>query len=116
MKHLFVPYEIALLAKEKGFNQECLAEYSGFSKELFMPKSAISTPIDVPSPLYQQIVDWFREEHKIVVWVETSLSISHWNYRFKIESENDKQEGHKTSDYYQALNAAITEAFKLINP
>ncbi len=23
MKHLFVPYELAVIAKEKGFNEEC---------------------------------------------------------------------------------------------
>ena len=27
MKHLFVPYELALKLKEKGFNEECLARW-----------------------------------------------------------------------------------------
>lgn len=28
MKKLFIPYELALIAKEKGFNEECIATYT----------------------------------------------------------------------------------------
>lgn len=34
MKNLFIPYELAVIAKEKGFNEDCLAAYSFTSKEI----------------------------------------------------------------------------------
>ena len=81
MKDQFVTYEIALAVKELGFNEECLACYtphlgkgifeliskgasnekSGFN-ERFIKAGAIN---GCAVPLWQQVIDWFREEHKI---------------------------------------------------
>ena len=65
MEELFIPIELALLAKEKGFDQgKCLANYSGLNKGLYMPKAAFDTPLDCGAPLYAQIIDWLEKEHK----------------------------------------------------
>lgn len=126
MKHLFVPYKLALLAKEKGFNEPTRDYYRATGSGPFDENGKYINWNDdskletaggmtyVSAPLYQQLVDWFREEFNIVIWVETSLSISSWNYRFKIETEDDKQEGHKTKDYYKSLTEALFKAFKII--
>lgn len=69
MKHLFVPYEIALKLKEKGFDEPCLSWYYQESKELCEVTSYLyegsknsENNIDrvpfVTAPLYQQVIDW----------------------------------------------------------
>ncbi len=35
MKDLFLSYELALIAKQKGFNEDCLAFYAFTSKNFF---------------------------------------------------------------------------------
>lgn len=133
MKHLFTPYELALLAKEKGYNEQDFAYYRlsfeeekepfkavelGWFKEhydnhnfrLSLSKSALN-PI-CTAPLYQQIIDWFREEHSIRFKLEPYSSqddvelflwhILGWRYIGKYKND------------YEALNKAIEEAFKLI--
>lgn len=69
MKHLFVPYEIALLAKEKGFDEPCLAIYE--NKELhtwrvadtLVQQKDLANSDSIVAPLYQQLIDWFREKN-----------------------------------------------------
>lgn len=86
MKNLFLPYNLALLAKEKGFDEPCLAyffrgyvfnlcsnpmtntechkEYSTGKKTMNSnPNNDLQKTI--VTPLYQQITDWFREKHGI---------------------------------------------------
>ena len=63
---LFAPYELSLLAKEKGFNEPCLAGFKKYKDEFAI------TIIDnhhsyIQAPLFQQLVDFLREEHNIIV-------------------------------------------------
>jgi hypothetical protein len=119
MKNLFVPYELAKLAKEKGFcvytaknnhpvappeNEHCLGWYEIRSEEA--DKYDIpnwkerdgkfhysGTPINnanlgsgVVAPLYQQLVDWFRNEHKIFINInKEALGSDEWENSFTIE-------------------------------
>lgn len=130
MKHLFVPYELALLAKEKGFNEPCIAEYfhkeltfytneddeySGECVELTAYKNESLNHFDVKNtvsaPLYQQLVDWFREKHSL------SVEVSEWSKNFSgkvkpIGKSLKFQSADKS--YYEALESVLTEAFKLI--
>ena len=83
MKHLFLPYNLALLAKEKGFDEEVLGWYNT-DKDFILPlhKQWITIDCEFPkrnsdfrkdgnslifiaAPLYQQITDWFREKRNI---------------------------------------------------
>ena len=75
MKDLFVPYDIALLAKEKGFKEECFRIYANYytdntialiedpdKGELYPSYNWVNK---IAAPLYQQLVDWFREKHNL---------------------------------------------------
>lgn len=89
MKHLFVPYELAVKLKENGFDEECLAIYCkvSWSKNLnnveLLPTSGSCSTEEYPefmtitnipirvdekefgtlekcsAPLYMQVMDWF---------------------------------------------------------
>ena len=112
MKHLFVHYELALLAKEKGFDEECLAYWdetfnfwlggSGFSGDKTL----------IFAPLYQQLVDWFREKHLIAIEPLTWVEKTTWMVRNRQTNETLKT--FVESDYYLGFNSVLTEAFKLI--
>ena len=75
MRNLFVPYKIAVVLKEIGFNQPCLMCYYGEGKpeqpdKLYLPacfgKHTNKIPQrkeDVSAPLFQQVFEWFRKKH-----------------------------------------------------
>ena len=78
MKHLFIPYELAILAKDKGFKENCISWYykeewnakdahifNTFSGNDFNSRTDLEDVISCP--LYQQIIDWFRDKGIIVV-------------------------------------------------
>lgn len=143
MKELFVPYKLALLAKERGFDGRCLAHYCGFgdgSKEKDNPDKynvsdirlfiageyPTSTDIEVEKglhcfvccrvPLYQQLVDWFRDTYKIHLYVDAygeqyyyGIRHENWEYYNRLNCEEN---GYRY--YYEALNKALEEAFSLI--
>lgn len=65
LKDLFVPYEIALLAKEKGLNKVCITRWGETSKKLYeawrpMMNSAEDGEDFTSAPLYQQLFDWLE--------------------------------------------------------
>ena len=119
MKDLFVPYDIALIAKNNNFNGECLTYFLnenlqridgfGITNDLFDEDDS-----RIVAPLYQQLVDWFRIKHKIIIWIETATYVTTFNFRFYIETDDDKVEGMKSNDYYELYNDALKEAFNLI--
>ena len=119
MKHLFVPYNIALIAKEKGFNEECctyflnqiLQRLDGFG---LMNEDFKDDEARISAPLYQQLIDWFRYKHSIVIWIETAPYVYTFNFRFYIETYDNRLEGNKSKDYYKVYNEALIEGFKLI--
>lgn len=121
MKNLFVPYEIALLAKNNGFNEPSFGVFVeqtwGNGDIRFLLEGEVmddNEEILFPAPLYQQLIDWFRIEHDILIWVETATYVNMFNYRYYIETYDNKAEGMKTNNYYKALNDAIKKAFKMI--
>ena len=122
MKKLFAPYELAVLAKEKEFNEDCLAAYSFHSKEI-IGIGVYTNNGQLLAPLYQQLVDWFREKHGINVEVKIysrkfDVPNNEANMKFNITVihpiKGDCVPRGKFIDYHQALTTALTEAFKLI--
>lgn len=124
MKKLFVPYELALIAKEKGFNEECFGFHETKSTITFFDTEygSIKEPkekdgLSINAPLYQQLIDWFRESYHIIIQID-----AHYNPRVSNDSAifsswitQTKEEYRKTSNnYYDVLNKALEEAFKLI--
>lgn len=159
MKHLFIPYELAVIAKEKGFNEPCFAYfqlshvteeykfffvgyndhngdrcwYSNYVGIGLSNSEMDRNPVGrlkkcLTSPMYQQIVDWFREKHKIQIKIIafTTESQVKWYYECQdltlVKSKHTKEMVFKfkvpspniSNSYYEALNKAIEEAFKLI--
>jgi hypothetical protein len=73
MKKEFVTYKIAKKLKELNFNTECFATYhpSGEIISLGITRPVINIGIQnsflVTAPLWQQAIDWLREEHKMLI-------------------------------------------------
>lgn len=116
MKHLFVPYSLALLAKERGFPQ-----YTGSCLGAWELKDGVewfytgSHPVGLlAAPLYQQLVDWFREKHEIHIAICPNQLNKPVLYNYEAFNKISINDGYDLNNYYEALNAALTEAFKLI--
>jgi len=118
MKHLFVPSGIALMAKEKGFDEACLGNYEKHNNEynfnMQLSPFQVKNNDLILAPFYQQLIDWFRNKHGIVIWIETAPYARTFNFRFYIETSDNRQEGNKSKDYYKVYNEALIEGFKLI--
>lgn len=71
LKSLFVPYEVAELAKSCGFNEECLAWTTPGEPEFIISYcakySTHSFQKKIQIPTYQQIIDWLEKNHHIII-------------------------------------------------
>lgn len=80
MKEQFATYEISLKLKELGFNEECLAIYVNLVLKPVVQKpisgefnykfksvrnSVIVNSENCSAPLWQQVIDWIRNEHSL---------------------------------------------------
>ena len=130
MKEQFVPYDLALKLKEKGFDADCLAGYllnkDGITSligcgALRYDTDGFVNPYSeiLPAPLYQQVIDWFRTEHKY------SIEIYNYHESFgyiwmvkKMEgiysSQSADAESTDKVEYEIARLESIKEALKLI--
>lgn len=124
MKNLFVPYIIAKQLKELGYNEPSLMVYYGMGTShpedkmyipsafgkikntdlINFPEQHIYNEGQITAPLYQQVVDWFREEHGVVIHVFKSEN--GWRYTLGVGLFE------KYNNYYDALNAGIEEAVR----
>ena len=117
MKHLFIPYELAVIAKEKGFNEPCLAKHD--LKHILLRVEECKSQEQasefeyILAPLYQQIVDWFREKHNIAIEINFGV-MGYMVNVYKIRTTSLIFQSERINLYYEALNKAIEEAFKLI--
>lgn len=127
MRHLFVPYEIALELKAKGFDEPCLyhwergADNHGWglfsSGEWICVKDLITPYYDkdnnicgeFSAPLYQQVVDWFDSKNIVII---PTYSSDVWGY--KILYRTGEIWNNEWLYRHQAMEAAIKEALKLI--
>jgi hypothetical protein len=134
MEKLFVPYTLALLAKERGYknNNYCLGHYykSRYSedvqgKDIFYIDTnqnmaqweSLKDPLE--AILWQQLIDWLREKG-IVVSIYNNASGYLWNMS-KTDGGTDlgwsEFSGTNNSgvwdDYYVALTEALTKALQL---
>lgn len=76
MKSQFLTYEIALAVKELGFDEECIGFY--YNKvynnennfEIAIPdvvKVMCAKFNHIKAPLWQQVIEWFRNLHNIYI-------------------------------------------------
>lgn len=75
MKDQFCTKEICIALKELGYKEECLAYYH-IDSTVSVPTRTIGfcrdwnnhiTKTRVSAPLFQQVIDWFRTEHQLVL-------------------------------------------------
>ncbi len=134
MNKQFIPYELSIIAKNKGFNKQTFACYNRgkvefFDKNQYITNSDICSPF-ISAPTHQQISDWIRQEHKIQINVFpyakqgkqqwqfelVRLVINNWNNG---ESYNPYiisaiSDAYLFNDYYEAYNKAIEVALDKI--
>lgn len=126
MKDLFLPYELALIAKQKGFNEPCIGYFAknyatGEDNQL----SLADRPIEaskfkskyLAAPLYQQIIDWLREKHNIDIVIDRCVGSVRFCAKIIKPKKNQPlycEFAGSFMDYYETLNKAIEEAFKLL--
>lgn len=68
MEKLFVPYDLAKTLKKKGFKEFTLGHYYIRDEKPCLVVYGEFPPDTsgwLPAPLYQQVIDWFREKHRI---------------------------------------------------
>ncbi len=123
VKDLFIPYELAVIAKEKGFNEPCFGSYRINSPNFFSPnKCDKNGDITLLAPIYQQIVDWFREKHKIYITVVPFKAIplsgifkrTFYDYVLYCDSIAENKKEQQFNSHYEALMNAIQQAFNII--
>jgi hypothetical protein len=111
----FVPYEQALALKELGFDDETLKSYDTSvvvlnGKYLLDDWYDVNRVNTVKAPLYQQAFRWFREKYNLHSYVEGSYP---W-FRFYINSEDNRYEGHKHSLYEEAELECLKKLIEIV--
>src|SRR5690606_21849624 len=124
MKHLFIPYEIALKLKEKGFDEPCLGWYTNdtgielrrFDLRMSTCKNSDKTYCEgVTAPLYQQVIDWFREKKNIHIQMIVTNDFGIYYGFVSCKTLKGIREGQTDKgSYYESLTTAITKAIELI--
>lgn len=95
MNKEFVPYEEALVLKELGFDEQCLALYDldgNITIEFVNWENAINTKDNylISAPLYQQTFRWFREKYKLSCSIELTDNSRHYYFDFTIYDSKDR--------------------------
>ena len=140
MQKQFVNYGIALKLKELGFDEKCIAIYDAYQDNRLVYLSedgrnasgtiATNESMDFSclAPLYQQVVDWFRETHCIFIEinVEDYFGTLEESYSYQatckvvksgkldgIALVRDEQNNHIFYSYYKARENSILKAIEL---
>lgn len=145
MKDLFVSHELSVLAKEKGFEKECLGFFSnkgyfslvksgrGIYSSIYTRSNKDKSWVNLgyeAAPMYQQLVDWFREDHKLTISIVNKYEMPNEAYYASIKYIRKTniftriisheiypfidRGVYETGTYYEALNEALLQAFRLI--
>lgn len=115
MKKQFVTYKIALTLEDIGFNEECFCTYS--PSEILHHEQFDD---ELLAPLWQQVIDYFRTNHNIVIELtrfEHTDDVVEWAYIIEKWDGNVIVEYHDCEHfktYEEAREAAILEAIKLV--
>lgn len=125
MEEQFVTYEITLLLKELGFDEEVFAYY--YEKKLIFlaGPQKLSFKWGTPAPLWQQVIDWLRNKYHIGVIVypieyyhndipleQEKVEYSYWIITKGIKNSCSIDDVFNT--YEKAREAAILKVIELI--
>lgn len=112
MKEQLITFEIAKLAKEKGFDIECVNRYknNGILNDYTFGET-------YSAPTQSLLQKWLREEREIHVEVDAFSNSEEYYYYFGIltRKNGDWIRDGKYRTYEDALEQGLKEALKLIN-
>mgnify|MGYP006392935517 CR=1 FL=1 len=114
MEKEFVSYEQALVLKELGLKEDCLASYYHAGKRLGIGEYINHGNYTILAPLKQQVFRWFREKYNLLGITDlldsrtASYLITNVIWRDIIE---DMQSGF--TSYEEAENACIDKLIEL---
>lgn len=109
MEDQFVPYELALKLKELGFKEDCLAWYvsKNYGLEIGLPKYDDLIKDACLAPLWEQVFEWFRNNHKLRIYVDsTTDGPNEFKYFYVIKSGN----GHDNEPFFSGWFEKYEEA------
>lgn len=124
MQKQFVTYPIALKLKELGFDEPCLGFYDTHLNLQLGHKPEYLINIEkgnyifgndkikiLLAPLYQQVIDWFREKYNIMIHVKGLPSTQ---YMFSVYKEvYDNEPRICGNNFYKAREQAILKCIEL---
>lgn len=126
MKKQFVTYPIALALKELGFDERCLGHFDIQSKVLYVGDTemnvSVLSEILLPAPLWQQVIDWLREEHSTIIIINPYHDLNAfievdqilWDFTLWDKEWNNVSDYTYYHSYEEAREAAILKAIKLV--
>jgi len=140
MEKLFVPFELALKFKEKGFNEPCFGYYENNTLDPECPKLIINysnLPLSeeqskkpslyksenknselpqwaVSAPTYQQVIDWFRDKKIHIGFTPWYDFFTCTIKNFNTDKEYEFNEYEFIKGYYPLQAFAIEETLRLI--
>ena len=124
LKKEFLPYELCLLLRDKGFEENCLGFYVGKNKVphlidekiVLKTKFKLTSKVSLRAPLYQQVFDWFRETHNLDATIRKVDLKGRGYWNIKKISTGDKIKGYAsfTTSYEQAKIDCINKLIELI--
>ncbi len=143
MKKLFVPYSLAKQLKQIGFDVFCLGFYDA-DGTLFPNVQEVSTcrdilqneklypeydaddtvfieystqlTSDIAAPVWEQVIAWFREKHKIVVSVYHEIDFENlwWSSVNDMKTDRPIAPNTEFKKYNAALKFAVAQAIKIV--
>jgi len=122
MKEQFVIYEIALKLKELGFDELCFGWWcwiNGSVASFYNYKISNPQLIELnnhknncSAPLYQQVIDWFREKYDYNL--EIRRNWPKLKYFYTIDHPTLREVSKATYNYSEAREQAILKAIEII--
>ena len=129
MQKEFVTYKIALKLKELGFDEPCfgfwnVSQINNSLQELKYGMCVFKNtstelskyPKNVLAPLWQQVIDWFREKHNIHISIPNyydGWSIDIRGFKQNINLEYHSEPGICLENYYETREQAILKVIEL---
>ncbi len=100
IQDLFVPFDIAVIAKQKRFNEQCLTTYhTGILEPLnrgYFNNDSLSLRDSIfAAPTYQQIINWFDSQKiyicPIIIIDNSSEGKDEWGFELNYFKRKDKE-------------------------
>lgn len=124
MKNEVVTPEIALSLKEVGFNEPCIFgynDYNALKANIAITNADTDDKIpnnrfysDLKAPLWQQVIEWFRNLHNIYIWISYSKGYDnpYSGYIITLNKTNGITTGYSKS-YEESRKRVILKAIEL---